>query len=269
MKPTLSQVCTLNSNFDTDIEEYAAGGCHSIETWFTKLEDYVESYSSNDVKALLEQHGVKIHVASFQGGLFTNQEDSRETAWKLFDERLELCQELGIETIVVAFDVLPPIGQADIELAQKLLAEAAASAGEHGVNLAIEPQARSAFGNNLQTMAALIEQVGSPHLGVCLDLFHFYAGPSKFSDLSYYSASNLFHVQLCDLADSAREFATDSDRILPGDGDFDIESIVQFLQESEYKGCVSIELMNPQIWQVSSRQFSEIGIAALNKFFKN
>ena len=236
-----------------------------MEAWFTKLEDAVERISIAGVKDLLSEHEMRVEVASFQGGLFADQSVARDTAWELFRKRLALCQELSIRTVVVAFDILPPTTQKAVDLSRELLIQAAQDAAAKRIRLAIEPQSRSAFGNNLQTMAALLAETNSPHLGVCLDLFHFFTGPSKYSDLRYLSSDNLFHVQLCDLADVPREFATDSDRIVPGDGDFEIESIMAFLSEIKYKGCVSVELMNPQIWQVPPRQFSEIGMKAIER----
>ncbi len=72
-------------------------------------------------------------------------------------------------------------------------------------------------------------------------------------------------MQLCDLAGHPREFAADGDRILPGDGDFPLGPIVNRLREIGYAGCVSVELMNPAIWQIPPRQFGEVGITALRK----
>jgi sugar phosphate isomerase/epimerase len=72
-------------------------------------------------------------------------------------------------------------------------------------------------------------------------------------------------VQLADLADVPREFATDSDRILPGDGDIPLEHLIGQLHAIGYVGCISLELMNPQIWQVPAAQFGEIAMTALRK----
>ncbi len=135
----------------------------------------------------------------------------------------------------------------------------------HGVRLALEFQAKATYPNNLQSAAAIIEEIASPHLGLCLDVFQFFAGPSKENDLGYLNVANLFHVQLCDLTGQPREFAADSDRILPGDGDFLLAPIVDRLREIQYAGCVSVELMNPAIWQIPPRQFGEVGITALRK----
>jgi sugar phosphate isomerase/epimerase len=70
---------------------------------------------------------------------------------------------------------------------------------------------------------------GAPGLGVCLDLFHYYTGPSKFEDLAYLSCDNLAWVQVCDLSGTPREIASDGDRILPGEGDFQIGPILDHL----------------------------------------
>jgi sugar phosphate isomerase/epimerase len=96
-------------------------------------------------------------------------------------------------------------------------------------------------------------------------VFHYYVGPSKLEDLGYLDRANLFHVQLCDVADTPREFATDSDRILPGDGDIVLEPILDRLCDIGYEATVSIELMNPQIWQIPALQFGEIAITALRR----
>jgi 2-keto-myo-inositol isomerase len=265
MIPTISQICCLNSPFDRDLEDFAAAGCQSVEVWLTKLETYLETHALTDVRYWLEKTGLSLPVASYQGGLLASQGEARREAWMLFDRRLKLCQELGIQTIVVACDVPPPLVQQTIERVQVSLVQMAAEAGKFGVRAAIEFQASAALGNNLQTVAALVADIGSPHLGICLDAFHWHVGPSKTEDLGCLTADNLFHVQLCDLADTPRELARDADRILPGDGDIHLASLIAHLRKINYAGCVSIELMNPQLWQVPALQLADAGMAALRK----
>ncbi len=265
MIPTLSQVCSLPSTFTQDVQDYAAGQCGSMDVWLTKLEDFVASHSVDAARNVFQEHGVTPRVASFQGGILSSQGPQRKQAWDLFHARLELCSQLDIPTLVVSCDVMGPLTQTDVQRTQTSLVQAAQSAGQRGMRLGLEFQARAAFGNNLQTAAAMVEEVGSPHLGLCLDAFHFFIGPSKLEDLRYLTTGNLFHVQLSDLADTPREFATDADRILPGDGDFPLGPLIEHLQAIQYAGTVSIELMNPHIWQVPPLQFGEIGMTALRK----
>jgi len=111
----------------------------------------------------------------------------------------------------------------------------------------------------------VIEQVGSPALGLCLDWFHYTVGPSKPLDLWLLSNENLAHVQLCDIADVPREMAADADRILPGEGTSPPDDLVARLREIGYAGAVAVELHNPALWRVPPRQFGEIAMTSLRK----
>lgn len=265
MLPSLSQVCSLNASFESDIADYAAGACRVVELWLGKLETYLEQHSLDDVRELLAKHEVVTPVASFQGGLLISQGDARREHWQHFARRLELCGQLQVQTLVLAGDIVGPLTSEDVDRMRMSLVQAAAQAGAQGVRLALEFQAQATLGNNLQTAAALVAECGSPHLGLCFDVFHYYLGPSKLEDLACLTPENLFHVQFSDLSGVARELATDSDRILPGDGDFQLAPIVDCLRQMSYEGCVSIELHNPQIWQIPPRQLGEIGMTALRK----
>ncbi len=265
MLPCLAQVSTLNAPFEQDIADYAAGQCKAVELWFGKLETYLESHTVDDVRRLLHLHEIRAPVASFQGGLLTSQGDARRLAWEHFERRLELCRELAIRTIIVAADTNEPLDQAGFERMMVSLALAAKQATPYGIRVAIEFQSSAKLPNNLQTAASLIAQVNHPLLGICLDAFHYHTGPSKAEDLTYLTNDNLFHVQLCDLAGTARELATDGDRVLPGDGDIVLLPIVERLHQINYAGHVAVELMNPQIWRIPPRSFGEIAMTALRK----
>ena len=265
MKPALAQVATLNAPLATDIEDYAAAKCPAIEIWFGKLESHLESHSIEDVRQLLATHEMAAPVASFQGGLLAVDEDAARVAWEHFARRLDICQQLGIETIVVAADFAALPNQEDFDRVQQVLSRAAQAAEQHGVRLALEFQSTRPFCNNLQTALAVVDQVGHGSLGVCLDLFHYETGPSKLEDLAYLTKDNLVHVQLSDVALTTREMATDADRVLPGDGDFNVQPVVDHLQAIGYTGYVSIELMNPRIWQIAPLSYAEIAMTALRK----
>ena len=268
MIPTLSQVCCLNSPFDRDLEDFAGAGCTSVDIWLTKLETYLQQHTLKDVRYWLEKTRLTLAVASLQGGLLASQGDARREAWELFGRRLDLCRELGIPTIVVACDVPPPLSQQTLERVQVSLIQVAQEAAQRGVRAALEFQADSAFGNNLQTAAALVAEVGSPILGICLDAFHWHIGPSKTEDLAYLTAANLFHVQLCDLADTPRELGMDSHRVLPGEGDIHLAPLIDHLRRIDYRGCVSVELMNPHLWQVPALQLADAAMASLRRLLE-
>lgn len=265
MIPAISQVCSLHSPFHQDLADYAAAAARDVEFWLGKLETHLEKHTLAETRGLLQELDVRPVAASFQGGLLHTQGDARAEHWAHFERRMELCQGLGIPVLVVACDVAGPLNVQDLERVGISLQQAAQRAAKNGVKLALEFQAQATFGNNLQTAAYLVEQAGHPSLGICLDYFHYYRGPSKHEDLGLLTPENLFHVQLADLAGVPREMAADSDRILPGDGDFEFGPLLERLRQIEYRGAVSLELLNPQIWAVPPRSLGEIGITCLRR----
>ncbi|HEY3964278.1 MAG TPA: sugar phosphate isomerase/epimerase [Planctomycetaceae bacterium] len=263
MFPCISQVCSLGASFEDDIDGYADAAGSAIELWFTKLEGYLATHPTSDVRARAADRGLQLAAASFQGGLLVSQGAARRVAWEQFQRRLDLCADLQVPVLVVVADFLGPFGQTDIERAQVSLRQAGEAAAGQGVKIALEFQARSTFVNNLETAMMLVQSVAHPHVGVCLDLFHFFIGPSKFDDLALLSPEILFHVQVSDVADRPRELATDTDRILPGDGDFRLTPVFDHLRHIGYGGAISLELTNPMFWQIAARQVGEIGLTAL------
>ena len=67
------------------------------------------------------------------------------------------------------------------------------------------------------------------------------------------------------IAAFASDDPPDADRVLPGDGDIGLDLLVHHLRQIGYTGCVSVELMNPQIWRIPPLQFGEVAMTALRK----
>src|SRR5438105_14910105 len=265
MTPRISQATTLTSSFADDVAGYAGGGCPAVEVWLTKLEKHLEAASAADTRQLLADHGVTPAAAAYQGGLLLSQGEQRKAHFDHLRRRLDLCQALGIPTLVLVADFAhapdqPALGRAVVSLAQ-----AAQWAAGFGVNLALEFRGADTFCSCLDTALTLVEQCGEPNVGVCLDVFHYYKGASKPEDLDRLTPRNLAHVQVCDVAGVPRELMTDADRVFPGEGDFRLEPIVRKLRQIGYTGYVSVELMNPVVWQAKPSQVAELGMAALQR----
>jgi len=265
MKPAIATVCSLDAPLETVLEEYAAGHCEAVDLWLGHAESFLAGRDPAALAELLGRHGIAAAAASFQGGLVVSQGEARQAHWRHFESRLGLLRDVGIPVLVVAGDAFGPLGAAELSLFSRSLAEAAARAADAGVRLALEFDARASFPNNLQSAVAVVEEVGHPALGLCLDWFQFTVGPSKPLDLGLLTAETLFHVQLSDIADVPREMATDADRILPGEGASPPQELLERLAAIDYRGAVAVELHNPALWRVPPRQFGEIATTALRR----
>jgi sugar phosphate isomerase/epimerase len=265
MRPCISQATTLPGRFADDVAGYADGGCRAVEVWLTKLETHLETASVADTRKLLADRGTELAAAAYQGGLLLSQGEARKAHFDHFRRRLDLCQGFGVRTLVLVADFATRPDQTALERAVVSLAQAAQWAAGSGVTLALEFRGTDTFCACLDTALTLVEACREPNVGVCLDVFHYYKGPSKPEDLDRLTAANLAHVQVCDVAGVPREVMTDADRVFPGEGDFRLGPIVDRLRAIGYAGWVSLELMNPVLWRSKPTQVAELGMTALQR----
>lgn len=236
-----------------------------MEVWLTKLENHLQTSSPDSTKQLLADHEITLTAASYQGGLLLSQGEQRSAHFDQFRKRLDLCEHFEIPILTVVADFVEKVTQTDLERAVVSLTQAAQWASGSGVKIALEFRAENRFCSSLPTALALVAQCPEPNVGVCLDIHHFYTGASKLEDLGLIDPESLAYVQVSDLAGVPRELATDSDRILPGEGDFPLIPIFQMLQQQGYEGWVSLELMNPTLWQIEPSQVVELGYSAIDR----
>lgn len=266
MRACINQVTSLATPFEVDIPAYSRAGWGAVEIWLTKLEAFLEGgHTLDEARSLLDGEGVRAAGAASQGGLLTSRGPERPAHWDHFRRRLDLLEALGVGTLVVTAEFAAAPAADDLDRLVASLAEAAEIAGRARVRLALEFQKGAAFCNCLETAVALVASAGSTNLGICLDLFHFHAGPSKLEDLGYLNVDNLAWVQASDVGGVFRELATDSDRILPGEGDLPLDPIFDHLQRIGYDGYVSLEVLNPVLWRIPVDRLAEAGRESLRR----
>ena len=263
MIPCISLATTLSESFAADAENYPAAGCPRSKCGSRSSKNTSKPFPRR-TRAASPTAAWNCRGA-YQGGLLLSQGEQRKTHFDHFKRRLDLCQTFRIRTLILAADFAHEIDAQSLGRAVVSLAQAAQWATGFGVRLALEFRGTDAFCSCLDTALALAEQCREPNVGVCLDAFHYYKGPSKPEDLDRLTPANLFHVQVCDVAGLPRELMTDADRVMPGDGDFRLEPIVRKLKSIGYAGAVSLELMNPELWRANPKQVIELGLTSLER----
>ena len=256
-------------SFAEDVADFASAGCPAMEVWLTKLEQHLEKQPAPDTRQLLADQGITLAAAAYQGGLLLSQGEQRKAHFDHFRRRLDLCGFFGIPTMLVVADFVDKVTPTDLERAVVSLKQAAQWAAGFDVRLALEFRGKNHFCASLDTALSLVHACAEPNVGVNLDVFHYYTGPSKFEDLALLTPANLAYVQLADLAGVARELASDADRVFPGEGDFHLAPILRQLRSIGYNGWVSLELLNPIVWQARAAQVIELGLTSLRRLLEN
>jgi sugar phosphate isomerase/epimerase len=265
MKMCISEATTMPCSFAEDVAAFADAGCNAMEVWLTKLETHLETHSVAETRKLLDERQVTLAAASYQGGLLLSQGEQRKAHYDHFRRRLDLCQQLGIDTLLVVADFVEMVDSTALGRAVASLRQAAQWSAGFDVRLALEFRSSATFCTSLDTAVALVAGCGERNVGVNLDVFHYYTGASKFEDLELLNPQNLAFVQVSDVAGVPRELAADSDRVLPGDGDFLLAPLVKRLRAMGYDGWMSLELMNPTLWKTRPTQVAELGMSALRR----
>lgn len=263
MRPCISQVTTLPTPFETDLPALAGGGWDLVEIWLPKLEAFLEAKTIAEARTLLTEHGLTATAAAGQSGLLSTTGDAARLLWDQYRRRLEWLAELSVPTLVLSADFPDSPDDESLERALSKLDQAAQLARARDVRVAFEFVKSGRFATSLDTALALINMVGAANLGLCLDVFHYYTGPSKFEDLAELSAANLFAVQVCDLSGVPRELAQDADRILPGEGDFQLDALLDHARAVGYDGPVTLEVLNPNLWEIAADRVAPIALQAL------
>ena len=104
MKPCISEVTTLPSSFAEDVANFADAGFTAMEVWLTKLETHLRSHSIDDTRKLLQDRQMTLAASSYQGGLLLSQGEQRKAHFDHFRQRLDLCQQLNIGTMLIVAD---------------------------------------------------------------------------------------------------------------------------------------------------------------------
>src|SRR2546425_12281103 len=95
-------------------------------------------------------------AASYQGGLLLSQGEQRKAHYDHFRRRLDICQQLGISTLLVVADFIETVDPTSLGRAVVSLKQAAQWAAAFTVHLALEFRSSATFCSSLATALALV-----------------------------------------------------------------------------------------------------------------
>ena len=152
---------------------------------------------------------------------------------------------LGIDTMLLCSNV----GTATIDDDELFVTQIRALgelAARHGVKIAYEALAWGKYVNTYLHSWRIVEAVGHPNVGLCLDSFHILSRGDDPAGIETIPAEKIFFVQLADAPVLSMDILSWSRhyRVFPGEGGFELEKFMGHLVRSGYAGIVSLEIFN-------------------------
>jgi sugar phosphate isomerase/epimerase len=257
----LSRACvhtitTKPWNLEHAAEAYARAGVKGITVWRDALADRNVARAGD----MLRAHG--LHVVSLcRGGFFPyRDEKARKEAWDDNRRAIDQAAALGAPLVVLVCGALP--GQS-LERSRDQIREGIEAVLPHaeaqGVRLAIEPlhpmyaDSRSAI-NTLAQANDLASAIGSPSVGVAVDVYHVWWDPALAAEIRRAGQNRaLFAFHVCDWKSPTRDMLLD--RGLPGEGCIDLRRIRGWMEAAGFQGWIEVEIFSEAHWASDQDQF--------------
>lgn len=234
-------------DFRTTVEGWAKAGITAVEPDLVKAQEFEHANGSGSARRLLDDLGLKAYSSTNQ--LFLEEESAkRAQAVESLRWKVALAQSLGADRLVIPSTAQASHSAASYDTLYTLLYEVAEIAKPCEIALMVEFTRNSRLINNLRTALDVVRTVDHPNIRCMIDLYHFWAGPSKFEDLDLIREGEIHHVHF---ADTPRlpllEVAEQKDRAFPGEGIAPLQKILNKLVEKGYSRALSMELFDPVV----------------------
>ncbi len=257
----LSKLCvhtitTKPWSIDHAAKAYEKAGVQGISVW----RDTLATHGPKDTGQLLRDHGLSI-VSLVRGGFFPRT--SKESRAKAIDENkiaMDEAAALGAPMVVLVCGAVP---EQPLAMSRDQIREGIEGLLDHAkacdIKLAIEPlhpmyaDDRSAI-NTLGQANDMAEQIGSPHVGVAVDVYHLWWDPTLEQEIKRCGKQgHLFAYHICDWKTPTTDML--HDRGLMGEGCINLPQIRGWVEEAGFEGFHEVEIFSNQYWQTDQTEF--------------
>ena len=244
---SVSQVSTLAASFADDVRAYARAGLDGLGVWELKLGDGPddEALELFEASGLGSTSAVPDVPSILPLPLLPGPDDPRARIDSICASvhRLAAFRPSGVVCITGPAEGLDP------DTARGLvvdgLREITAEAELAGVRMALEPFQREGLEewslvNTIGEAVELIEETGSPALGIQFDVWHLWNTPDLFEEIER-EVHRFVGVHVNDRREPTRSWA---DRVLPGEGIAGVPAILGALERAGWDGCYDLEIFS-------------------------
>lgn len=240
-------ITTKPWDLPTACSKYAAAGVPGVGVW----RQWLDGRPLSESRKLLDDHGL-CAVSLVRGGFFPALNDSeRQAALDDNKRALDEAAALGAPQVVLVCGAKPELSLPEN---RKQITEGIAACIDHaasvGVKLSIEPlhpmyaDCRSAI-NTLGQCNDIIDQLGSDHIGIAVDVYHVWWDPQLEAEISR-AGDRILGFHVCDWLTPTQDFL--NDRGLMGEGCIDIRGIRSLVEAAGFSSWIEVEIFSDRWW---------------------
>ncbi len=251
MKTCIATV-SIPGNFREKILAIADAGFDAIELFEPDL--VVHGGTPRDVGNMVRDHGLEIAILQpfrdFEGWTGAMRLKAFEEAERKFD----LMGELGTDLVLLCSSVAAEsLGETSRVVEDfTMLGDRAA---KRGIRVGFEALA---WGHHIRDVAQawdVVQRCNHPNVGLIIDSFHTLVRKNDPDEIRSIPGNRIFFVQIADAPAIEMDVLQLSrqHRMLPGEGDFDVNAVVSAVLAAGYTGPLSLEIFRSSFPPDSSR----------------
>jgi len=250
-----------------ELEVAAKAGFDGIEIWMRTLQTYLKDGGTTaDVRKKAADLGLTIEDSIGFAAWVVDNDEVRNKAMDQVKEEMDLLAQIGCKRIAA-----PPMGATN-EPGLDLLkaAERYGKMCSLGKEMGVLPQLELwGFSKNLHLFGETLfvaSECGHPDAVILPDVYHLRRGGSPFEALEMINGSKIQMFHLNDYPDNIEKSTlTDAMRVMPGDGDAPMDSILSTLNAKGVPIALSLEIFNEDIWKMDALEACKMGIEKMKK----
>jgi sugar phosphate isomerase/epimerase len=240
----------MTTNF-WGVREAAEGCALAGISWIGLWRDKVQEAGLKESARIVRDAGLKVSSLC-RGGMFPAATKA-ERAARIDDNRraVDEAAVLGTDVLVLVCGAAP---DRDIDAARRMVEDGIERvlpyAEQAGVRLGIEPL-HPAFAADRSVISTLgeandiVERLGSPQLGVVIDVYHVWWDPELYREIER-SAGQILGFHVDDWLRGGGDPLTS--RGIMGDGVIELRRMREAVEAAGYAGPIEVEIFNEEVW---------------------
>ena len=224
----------------------AAAGFDGVEVFEPDL--IASDHSPEEIRGLARRLGLSLDLYQPLRDIEGVDETTFAENLRRAEATFVTAQRLGIGTVLVCSNVATATVDSDEHSADQLR-RLGDLAQKYDIKVAFEALAWGRFVDDYRRAWRIVELADHPAVGLCLDSFHVLSRGHDISAIESIPGHQIFYLQLADAPALSMDVLSWSrhHRLFPGEGDFDLATLVSRVLATGYDGPLSLEVFNDTV----------------------